>query len=268
MNLIPQQTLLPGSMNPCRTPTFASPTFASLAAANADAAAKIAANTAPDAVVIVGTAPNVAAYYWTGWTYCLAGGITQVANWEALPSGALVGSMAMAPRLCGHGMFLAEKSASRWAVLTGQMIVSDCGPGTSTSGYDLTATGTDFVALASYTLPAGIFGEGESWGADALMRNKGVYVSGADTAQVRIAGIQLTTSVAANGANRVARCNGAAVRLGGTLVKHTGGLSYGGVTSQDVTVDLSVAQTLAAGIAPGAATNTCRLRQWNFGRLA
>lgn len=142
--------------------------FQSLASANADAASKIAASGIPTPSVVVGSGATAYSASWVWWLsrYVEDGTVPEVATWGDLPSVANspVGARVRIPRLCGHGHFYAMRSPTRWAVETGQIVVSDCGAGTSTAGYDLVATGTAFVALASYTLPAGMIGDGGELG--------------------------------------------------------------------------------------------------------
>ncbi len=209
----------------------------------------------------------------------LLGAIPSISSWAALPTlGASDRAIASLPRLCAHGMCLVMWNGTRWGVVPGQVVISDAGTGSSTDGYDLTAAGTSFVSLVSYTIPAGMFGDGEEWFATAHMRNNGVYVSGTDTVQVRWQSLgangTIISAAGANLANRVARGEGRMLRLGSTLVRMAGRsdagsvLGWNGQNSADQTLDLSVAQTIEAGITPGAATNTSRIRHWTVGRFA
>lgn len=144
--------------------------------------------------------------------------------------------------------------------------------GSSVDGYDLTAVGTTFVQLVAYTIPAGMIGNGEEWGCSLLIRNNGVYVSGNDAGQIRFADLGssgvLNQSTTVTSANRVARGEGRFARFGTTLQRSSAGTSYTNQSSGDQTLDLSVARVIEAGMVPGAATNTMRLRQWSMGRVA
>lgn len=200
-----------------------------------------------------------------------SGNIPAVAAWSALPGSPTLGDLRFVPRLCGNGYFMVMWNGSRWSVVVGQSVIRD--PGPSSAGYDLTASGTSYVVLSSYTIPAGMVGDGEDWRVVAMSRNNGVYTAGNDGLQVRLSTNNLlgttSASVGTAGASKVARGIGAFTRLSGVVVKRTlTGDVYTNQSADDVSVDLSVAQTIDAGISPGAIGNTMRLRFWSLVRAA
>lgn len=186
------------------------------------------------------------------------------ANYAALPAPTL-GLIAQIPRLCGNGYFALRANGTRWEVCPGESIIRDAGP--ASAGYDLTATGTAYVALASYTIPAGLIGDGEEWEADCFALFT-TFVSGGNTPSVRLAANVITSQNVASSANRTVRNRGAFPRLGTTLQIRNNAATdiYSGGTT-DVSVDLGLDQTIDAGISMGAVGNVGRLRQWVFRRI-
>lgn len=158
-------------------------------------------------------------------------------------------------------------NGDRLRVGCGESIIRDAG--VNSAGYDLTATGTAYVPLASYTIPAGMIGDGEQWEADVFGRTLGVHASGSDALGVRVASSRCTALYLSSNANRVIRTRGSVVRVGTTLIVRdsTQPDIYGDVFLADATIDFGAAITVDAGWSPGAATNTMRLRQWVFRRI-
>lgn len=206
-------------------------------------------------------------YSWRGAGWGAAdggGGLPVFANYAALPAPTL-GLIAQIPRLCGNGYFALRANGTRWEVCPGESIVRDAGVGSA--GYNLTATETAYVPLASYTIPAGLIGDGEEWEADCFALFT-TFVSGTNTPSVRLAANVLTSQNASSSANRTVRNRGAFPRLGTTLQirNNTATDIYSGGTT-DVSVDLGLNQTIDAGISMGAVGNVGRLRQWTFRRI-
>ena len=207
-------------------------------------------------------------YGAAGWAEAAAGGgLTPYADYATLSAQApTVGKIAQIPRLCGNGYFALRGNGTRWEVCPGESIVRDAG--VDSAGYDLTATGTAYVPLASYTIPAGLIGNGEEWDGDQYARNNGVWVGAADLPLIRIGGVSFTSNGNLGAANRVCRNRGAFARLGDVLsVRISTADTYTNQTSADASVDLSVAQTIDVGIIPGAIGNTSRIRMWAFRRI-
>ena len=168
-------------------------------------------------------------------------------------------------RLCGNGYFEQMYNGTRWEVCPGESIVRDAGVGSA--GYDITTTGTIYVPLAAYTIPAGLIGDGEVWEAD-IFAIFTTYTSGNSLPAVRLASNILTTQIMASAASRTVRNRGAFPRLGTTLQIRSNSptdIYAGNITDASVNLDLD--QTIDAGISPGAAGNVGRLRQWTFRRI-
>ena len=206
-------------------------------------------------------------YSWGGVGWAEAGGgLTPYADYATLSAQApTVGKIAQIPRLCGNGYFALRGNGTRWEVCPGESIVRDAG--VASAGYDLTATGTAYVPLASYTIPAGLIGDGEEWEADCFAIFT-TFVSGSSTLAVRLAANVITSQSLASAANRAVRSRGAFPRLGTTLqIRNNAATDIysGGIT--DVSVDLGLNQTIDAGISMGAVGNVGRLRQWTFRRI-
>ena len=199
------------------------------------------------------------------WDADVSGGCLPVfANYAALPAPTL-GLIAQIPRLCGNGYFALRANGTRWEVCPGESIIRDAGP--ASAGYDLTATGTAYVPLASYTIPAGLIGDGEEWEADCFALFT-TFVSGNNTPSVRLAANVITSQNVASSANRTVRNRGAFPRLGTTLQIRNNSATdiYSGGTT-DIAVNLDAEQTIDAGISMGAVGNVGRLRQWTFRRI-
>lgn len=173
-----------------------------------------------------------------------------------------VGRIAQIPRLCGNGYFALRANGTRWEVCPGESIVRDAGP--ASAGYDLTATGTTYVALASYTIPAGMIGDGEEWEFDIHAMSLEIHASGSNYVDAYVGGTKLLgTAPMLSAVNQVARKRGAFVRLNNTLAMRAGTVSadlYSAVSNNDAVVDVSTQQEVTAGFAPGAVTNKMRLR--------
>lgn len=236
----------------------------------ADFAAVAAAYPSPT----VGT--NVQTLYAGSLTYTAGGWLGTLGenaiSYTSLPavgaSGVAIGTTALAT--LGTTTFRVRASTgNRWAVQMGQAPISDSG--TNGAGYQLTATGTSLVVLASVVLPAGLIGLSEGWDVWVDGKNDGTYVSGSSAFSVRFqsGNLALTSTAVANAANRVARGIGCFYRRpSNVLQRKTGGISYSGVSSEDGTLDLSVAQTLEVTITPGASGNVDSIRSWGIARFA
>ena len=198
-----------------------------------------------------------------GWA---GGGLTPYADYATLSAQApTVGKIAQIPRLCGNGYFALRGNGTRWEVCPGEAIVRDAGVGSA--GYNLTATGTAYVPLASYTIPAGLIGDGEEWEVDFL-GNAGTHGGATSTARARIDGTTLFSQLGVAGSGRGCRNRGAFVRLGNiaTVAPATFDI-YGNATGIDRTVNFEANVTIDAGWVPAAAGSILRLRQWTFRRI-
>lgn len=197
-----------------------------------------------------------------GWVEA-ANGLTPYADYATLSAQApTVGKIAQIPRLCGNGYFALRGNGTRWEVCPGESIVRDAG--VDSAGYDLTATGTAYVPLASYTIPAGLIGDGEEWEVDTHAMSLDVHASGNNVLSAYIGGQLLRGSTPSLTAiNQVCRMRGAFCRLSSLLTIRTGASTadlYSGINNSDVTVGMESEQTFTAGFGPGAATNKMRLR--------
>lgn len=181
----------------------------------------------------------------------------------------LVGKIAQIPRLCGNGYFALRSNGTRWEVCPGESIVRDAG--VNSAGYDLTATGTAYVPLVSYTIPAGLIGDGEEWEFDIHVMSLDVHTSGSNYVDSYVGGTKLLgTAPLLSTVNQVARKRGAFVRLGGVFAMRAGTTTtdlYGAATNNDAAVNMSIPQALTAGFGPGAASNKMRLRHFCFRRI-
>lgn len=193
----------------------------------------------------------------------VADGLTPYADYATLSAQApTVGKIAQIPRLCGNGYFALRGNGTRWEVCPGESIVRDAG--VDSAGYDLTATGTAYVPLASYTIPAGLIGDGEEWEVDTHAMSLDVHASGNNVLSAYIGGQLLRGSTPSLTAiNQVCRMRGAFCRLSSLLTIRTGASTadlYSGINNTDVTVGMESAQTFTAGFVPGAVTNKMRMR--------
>lgn len=189
-------------------------------------------------------------------------------SYDELPT-PLVGKIAQIPRLCGNGYFALRGNGTRWEVCPGESIVRDAG--VDSAGYDLTATGTAYVPLASYTIPAGLIGNGEEWEYDYHCKAGAVHNSGNDIPDIKIAtsSIKGSTPILSS-VNSVCRGRGAFVRIGSVLTCRSSAVTgelYSSNVNSDVSLDLSVTRTIEIGIAPGAVGNIATVRQWTFRRI-
>lgn len=194
------------------------------------------------------------------------GGLPVFENYAALPTPTL-GLIAQIPRLCGNGYFALRANGTRWEVCPGESIIRDAGP--AGAGYDLTATGTVYVALASYTIPAGLIGDGEEWEGDCFATSLSVAAGGTSYPKVRIAATEISSQYGLASANRVCRNRGASVRLGAKLLTRNGVQPdlYSDSYNADVAVTWTDPVAVDAGFSPGAATSTLRLRYWALRRI-
>lgn len=209
---------------------------------------------------------------WDGTGWAAAGNVLPTyETWgEAIAAaGTTKGWVGLVRRLCGNGYFHAMHNGSRLGVQCGESIIRDAGP--ASAGYDLTAAGTAYVALASYTIPAGLIGDGEEWEGDFLAKSNATWVSGNAIPKIRLSGNIIGASQPAlSAANSVSRARGAIVRLGGIVASRVGTANtdlFTNVINGDFSLDLSTNQTIDAGFDQGAIGNTMRLRQWVFRRI-
>lgn len=208
-------------------------------------------------------------YSWSGTAWGAVGGgggLPVFASYAALPAPTL-GLLAQIPRLCGNGYFALRANGTRWEVCPGESIIRDAGP--ASAGYNLTATGTGYVALASYTIPAGLIGDGEEWEGD--IHSKITTATAAIIPRIRIGGANnIVTAPQSTISNRASRGRGAIVRIGviaTRMVNNTTSDIYEN-TPQDAFTDLSMTQSIDAGFDTGAVGNVMTLRHWAFRRIA
>lgn len=182
-------------------------------------------------------------------------------------AGSTLGWTGYVKRLCGNGYFHVMHNGTRLAVSPGESIIRDAGP--SSAGYDLTATGTAYVALASYTVPDGLIGDGEEWEADCFATSLSVASGGTSYPKVRIAAAAISSQYGLVSANRVCRNRGSTVRLGAKLLTRDGVQPdlYSDSYNADVAVTWTNPVVVDAGFSPGAATSTLRLRYWALRRI-
>ena len=223
----------------------------------------------PTAYLATGARASVNGVQYTygaaGWVEA-GGGLTPYADYTTLSAQApTVGKIAQIPRLCGNGYFALRGNGTRWEVCPGESIVRDAGAGSA--GYDLTATGTEYVPLASYTIPAGLIGDGEEWEADFL-GSAGTHGGATSGARARIDGAVLFSQLGVAGSGRGCRNRGAFVRLGNiaTVAPATFDI-YGNAAGIDSTVNFEANVTIDAGWVPVAVGSELRLRQWTFRRI-
>lgn len=207
-------------------------------------------------------------YSWDGTAWDAAdggGGLPVFASYAALPAPTL-GLLAQIPRLCGNGYFALRANGTRWEVCPGESIIRDAGP--ASAGYDLTATGTAYVALASYTIPAGLIGDGEEWEGD--IHSKITTATAAIIPRIRIGGVNIVMASPSTMSNRASRGRGAIVRIdviATRMVNNTSSDIYENVL-QDMPTNLSMTQSIDAGFDTGAVGNVMTLRHWAFRRIA
>lgn len=209
-------------------------------------------------------------YSWSGAAWVGAGNVLPTyETWgEAIiAAGTTKGWVGLVRRLCGNGYFHAMHNGSRLGVQCGESIIRDAGP--AGAGYDLTATGTAYVALASYTIPAGLIGDGEEWEGDCFAASLSVAAGGTSYPKVRIAAAAISSQYGLASANRVCRNRGASVRLGAKLLTRDGVQPdlYADTYNADVAVTWTDPVAVDAGFSPGAATSTLRLRYWALRRI-
>lgn len=201
----------------------------------------------------------------------VANGLTPYADYATLSAQApTVGKIAQIPRLCGNGYFALRGNGTRWEVCSGESIVRDAG--VDSTGYNLTSTGTAYVPLVSYTIPADLIGDGEEWEFDIHAMSLDVHASGNDYVESYVGSIKFLGSgpMLLSGVNQVARKRGDFVRLGGVLAMRAGTAAsdlYSAAPNSDATADMSIPQVFTAGFTPGAATNKMRLRHFCFRRI-
>lgn len=205
-------------------------------------------------------------YSWSGTAWGAVGGgggLPVFASYAALPAPTL-GLLAQIPRLCGNGYFALRANGTRWEVCPGESIIRDAGP--ASVGYNLTATGTAYTALASYTIPAGLIGDGEDWMATICMKS-GATLVGTDYPSVYLGGSAIA-SVALAGISKQSIGQGIILRLGGTMVRNHQTLSptYSSAVLLDVNVNFNDPQTISAGCIPATVGNIVTMRSWVFGR--
>lgn len=203
-----------------------------------------------------------------GWAAAV--GLTSCADYATLSAQApTVGKIAQIPRLCGNGYFALRGNGTRWEVCPGESIIRDAG--VDSAGYDLTATGTAYVPLVSYTVPAELIGDGEEWEFDSYAMSLDVHASGSDAVNVFLGGANLRGPAPGMSAiGQTLRKRAAFVRLGGLapLVTTTSNADlYASTTNGDTAINFETALTLTAGFVPGAATNKMRLRHFCFRRI-
>lgn len=210
---------------------------------------------------------------WDGTGWAAAGNVLPTyETWgEAITAaGTTKGWVGLVRRLCGNGYFHAMHNGSRLGVQCGESIIRDAGP--ASAGYDLTATGTAYVALASYTIPAGLIGDGEEWEGSYVAKNNGTFSGGGDFPSIRIGTLSLRGSLPSiAGANQVCRGRAGIVRIGSIFACAAGSATsdlYNQAANSDRSVDLASTQTIDAGFTPGVIGNTMRLRHWAFRRIA
>lgn len=205
-------------------------------------------------------------YSWSGTAWGAAGGgggLPVFASYDALPAPTL-GLIAQIPRLCGNGYFALRANGTRWEVCPGESIIRDAGP--ASAGYNLTATALAYTALTSYTIPAGLIGDGEEWMATICMKS-GATLIGTDYQSVYLGGNAIASGALA-GTSKQSISQGIILRLGGTMVRNHQSPSptYSSAALVDVNVNFNAPQTISAGCIPATVGNIVTMRSWVFGR--
>ena len=210
----------------------------------------------------------------TGWNTVPGNILPSYDTWaEAVTAaGSTQGWIGRVKTLCGTDHFTAVHNGIRLRVLGGSAIIRDIGP--NGAGYPLTATGTAYVALASYTIPAGMIGDGDQFGCAVFGANTGVLSSGNDSFSVRFGANQINAQSQVAFANRRSTSTGSLVRIGAQAICVSAGPNaLSGSDNNNypgglISVDFSAAQTITVGATPGAVGNTMKIEQWSFGRIA
>lgn len=194
-------------------------------------------------------------------------------SWAQLPVlGLRDREIAALPRLCGHGSFLAMWNGTQWRVMTGQTVISDDGPGDSSSGYTLTAAGTTPVDLVTYAMPAGMQKVGEVWAVTSY-GTKSVHVSGGDALRVMLAGLQVgnVTALPVNAPSLTISDVNHFIHTATSIQRALGPgrnndwLSGGPNGGQQ---SINTNRNVSAGFVPGGAGNVLTLQSWSLRRVA
>lgn len=185
------------------------------------------------------------------------GGLPVFASYAALPEPTL-GLIAQIPRLCGNGYFALRANGTRWEVCPGESIIRDAGP--ASAGYNLTATSTAYVTLASYTIPAGLIATGEEWEGDVFASSPGPHGGNNSYPRMRVAGASMLTSNYMTAAGRTCRCRGAFACLSSALTVGPSDIYQNGSISTDVAFNSSNAIAIDIGIAAGAIGDVSQIR--------
>ena len=161
-------------------------------------------------------------------------------------------------RLCGNGYFEQMYNGTRWESFGS--IIKDAG--LSGAGYSLTATSTAYVVLASYTIPAGMIGDGEEWEGDFFGRSASPHGAAASMPRFRLSGANLLAVYSISSYGRVVRSRGACVRLGTSLTSRDGVSPdlYSNTYPVDTTIDPAQPIIADAGWQPGTIGDVLNMR--------
>lgn len=206
-------------------------------------------------------------YSWSGSAWVSTSNVAPCYDtWDlaVAAAGSTRGWTGYVKRLCGNGYFHVMHNGTRLAVSPGESVISDAGP--ASAGYNLTATGTTYAALASYTIPEGLIGDGEEWMATICMKS-GATLIGTDYPSVYLGGSAIAARALAE-TSKQSIAQGIILRLGGTMVRNhqSPTPTYASATLVDVNVNFDAPQTISAGCIPATVGNIVTMRIWVFGR--
>ena len=164
-------------------------------------------------------------------------------------------------RLCGNGYFEQMYNGVRWEVCAGASIIRDAGSGDL--GYELIATGTAYVVLVSYTIPAGLIGSGEEWEVSVVGINGAC--TGNNIYDARLGENQILSTGMTN--NQFGIFCSRQFRRNTTIDRTTSGVTYAGGSLQFI-LDLSQSQIFNAGVVPSTVGNVSRILSLTYRRVA
>lgn len=207
---------------------------------------------------------------WNGSAWVGSGAVFPTYDtWDlaVAAAGSTLGWEGYVKRLCGNGYFRVMHNGVRLGVGCGESIIRDAG--INSAGYPMAAAAAGaYVALASYTIPAGLIGDGEEWEVDFFGNAPGTHGGTTSVARARISGATMLAVIGVAGAGRGCRNRGGFARLGNiaTVAPATYDI-YSNSAGIDATVDFSAAVPIDAGWVPGSIGDNLRLRHWTFRRI-
>ena len=250
MDLIPQQTLLPGSRTPQGVNRFE--TLSSLLAS--PPAGRATALDAPGSMLY-----EVGGLWW--------GELKTPIAFASLPTLA-DGSAAMCPRLVGDGSYRVKRVGGLWRVDPGECVVMGAGPGAN--GYTLTAAGTSNVQLDTCIVPASLIKVGEIWAVNTHAL-KTTHVSGSDVIIVRFGERYICNSSPIPAAVGFHVGNVDISWINPTVCQRRLSPSRnndGQAGGPDVSSSIADDTALSLAVTPGGAGNVITVHHWSLRRIA